>query len=307
VSRATHLGRLVLIALVGGLNLYLVLTTIPGLFVQGPYSDFVWITEAAQRISSGQDPYAGVFRWSPLAAWLLVPLQFVGLWGWRLIEVAVLLALPRKVALLVAISWPFWWDLQLGNLNVIALVLAWWAIRRRPLPFLFLALLVPRPLYLPVLAWVLWKQPAWRRRFAVLVMVNVVFVDLTGWGWEWIAALTRSDFDVTNDWNLSPSHVIGLAWVPVGLALAAVLTWKGRLGLASLAASPYLLPYYFLFGFLALSRDVAIRDRDLGVQVAGGAGLRPGDFQLVVRPDQGTDRPYAGRSERIGRPGVEAG
>ena len=38
----------------------------------------------------------------------------------------------------------------------------------------------------------------------------------------------------------------------IGLPLAAWLTWKGRLGLASLAASPYWLPYYLLMLLLEL-------------------------------------------------------
>lgn len=45
-----------------------------------------------------------------------------------------------------------------------------------------------------------------------------------------------------------------MVWVPIGLALAAWLTWKGRLGYASLAASPYWLPYYLLFALLELVR-----------------------------------------------------
>ena len=35
-----------------------------------------------------------------------------------------------------------------------------------------------------------------------------------------------------------------------GLALAVWLTWQGRLGFASLAASPYWLPHYLLMGLL---------------------------------------------------------
>jgi hypothetical protein len=57
---------------------------------------------------------------------------------------------------------------------------------------------------------------------------------------------------MANGMNLAPSHWIGVAWVPIGIALAAFFTWKGRLGLACLAASPYVLPYYLLMGFLEL-------------------------------------------------------
>ena len=49
-----------------------------------------------------------------------------------------------------------------------------------------------------------------------------------------------------SDYNYGPSRFIGLLWIPIGVALAVLLTWRGRLGLASLAISPYWLPYYFL-------------------------------------------------------------
>jgi hypothetical protein len=244
--------RLAAIAVIGGINLWLVLTSVRGLINPGPYSDFVWLTEAAGRITAGDNPYAGVFRWSPLAAWALVPLDALGIWGWRALHFAALLLLPRKVALLVAVSFPFWWDVELGNVNVFVLVAAWWAMTGKPWAFLVLAVLIPRPMYLPLLGWLLWKQPRTRVPFAILAAGSLLGAFLTGWGDEWLAMLTRSDFDMTNDWNLGPSRVFGVAWIPVGLVLAAFLTWKGRLGLASLAASPYLLPYYFLMGFLEL-------------------------------------------------------
>jgi hypothetical protein len=45
--------------------------------------------------------------------------------------------------------------------------------------------------------------------------------------------------------------------VPIGLTLAAWLTWRGKLGLASLAASPYWLLHYFLILMLD-TREVAV-------------------------------------------------
>lgn len=46
--------------------------------------------------------------------------------------------------------------------------------------------------------------------------------------------------------DTGPGRLIGPIWVPLGLAIAAVLTWRGRLGLASMAASPYWVDYYLL-------------------------------------------------------------
>lgn len=64
-------------------------------------------------------------------------------------------------------------------------------------------------------------------------------------GPNWISSLAQLGPDeIANDFNLSPSRFIGLAWLVVGVPLAAWLTLRGRLGWASLAVSPYLLPYY---------------------------------------------------------------
>ena len=44
-------------------------------------------------------------------------------------------------------------------------------------------------------------------------------------------------------------------WLLIGVPLATWLTVKGRPGFASLAASPYWLPYYLLFLLLELPRS----------------------------------------------------
>lgn len=55
--------------------------------------------------------------------------------------------------------------------------------------------------------------------------------------------------------NWAPSRWLGyVPWALVFLPISAWLTIKGRLRLASLAASPYLFPFYLLMGFLDLSR-----------------------------------------------------
>ena len=76
----------------------------------------------------------------------------------------------------------------------------------------------------------------------------------TGAAGPWIGALLRAEADVGHALNLSPSALIGPLWIPVGLVLAGILVAMGRLGWASLAASPYVLPYYLLFGLLEFVR-----------------------------------------------------
>ena len=67
----------------------------------------------------------------------------------------------------------------------------------------------------------------------------------TGYVAVWIGSLLQSSArEIANDFNLSPSRFVGLAWLIIGLPLAAWLTVRGRIGWAAMAISPYLLPYY---------------------------------------------------------------
>jgi hypothetical protein len=191
-------------------------------------------------VESHGEPYS--FRYSPLFA-VLFP-EWLGLWGWRALHVLALLALPRKLALVTLAFAPFWYDVLHGNVMTFALVFGYLALsgsRWATWAYFGLLVLVPRPLMLPLAAWLVWKRPETRIPAAVAVLVGLGTLLWPGY----LDALLRSG-GVTSIDNLSPSALIGWAWVPIGLILGAWLTWKGRVGLAALAASPYVLPYYLL-------------------------------------------------------------
>jgi len=82
----------------------------------------------------------------------------------------------------------------------------------------------------------------------------VAVVAAMGLATEWLAALVGAQSELHADLNLAPSALIGAWWLPIGAAAAIWLTYRGRLGLASIAASPYWLPYYFLMLLLELVR-----------------------------------------------------
>jgi hypothetical protein len=203
----------------------------------------------------------GPYHYSPLYAWLLVPLGWLGHWGFATLHLAVLpLFRNARVVALMLVSWPFWFDAVAGNVLTFVVLAAWWALKgNRVATFAYLALclLMPRPLMLPVAIWLLWKQPEWRLPFAGMVAINAVLVLMTGLADDWIPAL----FAATDMWqhklNFGPSRLIGPAWLIIGVPLAAFLTWRGRLGLASLAVSPYILPYYWLFALPEIQRQRA--------------------------------------------------
>jgi len=198
------------------------------------------------------------FRWSPIAAWLLALIVPFGLPLWQISHFVVLALLrPRWMALAVLAWWPFWHDVMNGNVLTFVFVAAWLAItgsRPATLAFYTLVVLMPRPLMLPVTAWLLWNERWSRRWFIAIVAAHLGLVLASGLGGDWLHRLLEtSAAEVHHPWNWLPSRWIGLAWIPVGLACAAWLTRRGRLGFASVLASPYLFPDYLLLVLLELA------------------------------------------------------
>jgi hypothetical protein len=222
-------------------------------------ADWRIYVEASQRVSSGglydiTDVYA--FRASPFLAWTFTVLAPMGPVLWRLLHVAAGLAMPSwPLRLAVLVAWPFWFDVQHGNLLTFVLLAAAWALRGSRIAgliYLGLALLMPRPLLVPVAAWLLWQRPDLRLPFVIMFVAHTAAVLVSGWTGEWVRQLVASTDEVNSIWNLGPSRLIGLWWTLMGVPLGIWLTIRGRLGLASLAVSPYWLPYYFLFLLLEL-------------------------------------------------------
>jgi len=194
---------------------------------------------------------ATTFRYSPVAAYLFVALRFVDPAIWRVLHVAGGLALPTwPMRLLLLASWPFAFDLQLGNLmTFILLAGVVWGLRgNRPaaLIFLGLALLAPLPLVLPVAAWLFWKQPGLRSPFVVMFVVHAGLVLVSGWGDEWIERLLTSIDEIGSAFNCRAYRpdrrlVVRHRDPAECLALLARLGWPGRAGCHALR-----LPYYLI-------------------------------------------------------------
>lgn len=225
--------------------------------------DWMIVTNAGERIAAGLNPYAtlvdathSAFRWSPVAAWLFWVLSPLGALGWAALHLLALAAFRSwRLALVAGVSWPFIVDLLGGNAMIFVVVIAYWALRGKPWAigaFLVVTLLIPRPLMLPLAAWLLWHHPEWRSRAVAIFAVHAVAVLLVGWGPEWIARLVDSPADIGSDFNVGPSRFIGSWWLLAGIPLGVWLTVRGRIGLAGLSVSPYVLPYYLLMAVLEL-------------------------------------------------------
>lgn len=210
--------------------------------------------------ATSADPYAqGVgFRWSPVAAWLLVPIVAAGPAVWAAAHFAVLPMLRdwRSIAI-VLLFYPFWFDVMLGNALTFVFVAAWLALsgsRWATWTFYAMTVLMPRPLMLPVTAWLLWQRPESRLPFAAIFVVHAALVALSGFGDEWLTRLiVTPGGEMTHPGQWAPTRLIGWAWVPIGAALAVWFTWRGRLGLASVVIQPYLFAGYFLMVLLQLA------------------------------------------------------
>lgn len=189
--------------------------------------------------------------WSPPMNWLLafivVPLGYAVWWAAHLLS---LLTLERSLVLLAVLSVPFWSDAMNGQtvtFQMVAGALALRGHRAGQVAFLALAVLIPRPLVVPLLAWLLWREPWTRLLFLGMGIAVVGAAFLSGDLAPWLGNMLAIGRDNYGHFaNLSPTKFVGAYWLLIGLPLAAWLTTRKRFGLAGLAMSPYILPAYLL-------------------------------------------------------------
>lgn len=232
-------------------------------------------------------PYVGGgFHWSVPAAWLwaglVVPLGFP---LWVALHFAALATIRDwRVAALALLTFPFWFDVAGGNMVTFAFVAAWHALAGRRLgivAFVVLAALIPRPIMLPVLAWLLWRSGTARYAFAAAAAVVVAAGLWTGTLGTWLGLMLAANGEMHASFSVGPSALIGAAWLPIGLVLGAWLTMRGRLGLASLAISPYLIHYYLVFGLLELRRPEVLQRQPAELGRVPGAAVHRVQLDVV--------------------------
>jgi hypothetical protein len=258
ITPARALLAVVVLVLVVTPNLWLAGRSLQAVLAGAAAVDWQQYVEAAHRFWTGGDLFAVTatygYHYSPFLAPVFGVLAPLGVAGWRLLHLVAAAALPTWPMRLMALaSWPLWFDVEAGNIVIFVVLAAAWALngsRLAAISYLLLLVLIPRPLMLPVAAWLLWKDPALRLPFVALLVIHGVAVLVGGWAGDWMQALFAASADIGNWSNVGPSRFIGQWWLILGIPLAAWLTIRGRVGWAALAASPYWLPYYLLMPVL---------------------------------------------------------
>jgi hypothetical protein len=243
--------RLVGVAVYVGLNLGLIayFQRLPGL----PHADWELWNALADQPMYDTDTLAP-FVWSPVAGWIMQVVAEIGVWPWAAVQVGVLFLLRDwRLIALVAVSWGFMDQIASGNTMVFVFVAGVLAFRgSRPAAVVYLALLflMPRPLQIPLAVWLIWKMPEIRWPALIVFVVHAAVVLASGMAGDWFANMAGH---VSPLGNYGPSELIGTApWLAIGLPLGVWLTWRGHVGWAGLAMSPYWLAGYLIWPLIEL-------------------------------------------------------
>ncbi|HEX7069427.1 MAG TPA: hypothetical protein VF190_01425 [Rhodothermales bacterium] len=232
--------------------------------------DWDIMVEAGRKIVAGEDPYFapvgisdGTWRYSPLLAYAFAVVEPIGKVGWLIVPFA-MLALLRDWRLIAVflVSAPFWWDVESGLSFIeipLAALVALRGSRSAALALVAMAVLMPRPMMLPLVGWFLWQRPYLRLPGAIIALALTAGAFLTGWGDEWIKAMLSVASASSESGQIRLTTLLGPFWL-VMPALAAWLTWRGQIGLAALAISPYWTPTYPMLLVLDLPLRVAAAD-----------------------------------------------
>ncbi len=239
------------------------------------------------------------FVWSPVAGWVMsaVPTT-IGYWPWYMLHLAVILLLRDwRLIGLALITAGIWIDAAMGNTFTFVFVAAVLAFRGSgpgALVYLALCLLVPRPLQLPLAAWLLWKRPSVRLPFVAMVITHSAMVIVSGYADDWLAVLSAQ----TANGNVGPTALVGNWWFIVGVPFAAVLTLMGRVGLAGVALSPYMLGAYWLWPAVEIPRSPRRVDRGIAAGLRAGADQE--QHRHVVAMDLAPARVLGGAGDEGG-------
>lgn len=252
-----RLGQVALVVYLGlsiGLSVYSLSNGLP---FNPDWALWTAVPDALERNALYRADAPVPFVWSPVMGWVMAAVVlYVGFWPWAGLHLAAVTLLRDPALILLTLgTWGFWLDLGGGNTFIFVFVAAVLALRgSRAAAYVYLALLMlmPRPVQLPLAAWLLVRMPWTRLPFVAMALIHAIVVLASGYAADWIGAMFTFA-PGQHPYDLGPGRWLGPLWL-LGLPLAGWLLLKGRVGWAGLAASPYLLPQYLLMPLLDLRR-----------------------------------------------------
>lgn len=327
------LTRLVAFA-VGAAGLVMLLLVARSLVGSSGFAyDFTAYDSAARRIVAGlvlyppgtaeaynSGSYAGLYLYPPPLAVGLVPLAWLDpstaalAWFWLRVVLLVAAAAILPASLLVracvlavaSISFPVWYDLNLGNMSIVLFGLSavMWRFAGRPAASVALAVggLVRYPFGIVLIGWLVqrkWRAVGWAIGIgAVLALATVPVVGVSAWLDYVTNVLTLHDVS-SGPHNLSlatTAQAIGIPgpqgpWVVVQIAIALVATaWAARRRdaetavVVSLTAAILFFPFFhphYLVQLLVPAAFLAKRGQWWGL-VLPVLGWLPGEVMPLV-------------------------
>ena len=232
-----------------------------------------WVTSWWPLEGWGSDVYEHPWRYSPLLLPVAALMVSGGPWVLGIAHLVALATLARLgvwMIWLVALSAFFWVDLLVGNVFTFVAVAGAFAIagsRGGALLYLLLSVLMPRPVQIPLVIWLVWRRPELRIPFALIFVVHAVGVIASGLAGPWMGSLVASMSQVSEPFALGPGRLLGAWWLVIGIPVAALMVWRGSARVAALAglvASPYLLPQHLLMGVIAVPPAPGAEPRQAG-------------------------------------------
>ena len=252
-------------------------------------TDWRLFEELPGRLAAGTVYEAGPgYNWiySPIMAWLVAVFVLpMGYEMWFALHAASLVLLRDwRLVTLAVLSLAFWVDTIIGNVFVFVAVIGVLAARGSKagtLAFVLLFVLMPRPVTTPMALWLLWQRPYSRLPFAAAAVVTIAVTLTTGYLDDWYRAMLP--FTQTLSWigYFGPARFVGGWWVPAGLIIGALLTYRHHPGWAGLAVAPYVNATYFLILLVEL---VPRRPLKKALTVVGARTTREGDTRPRKRP-----------------------
>lgn len=220
-----------------------------------------WATSWWPLASWGNEVYEHPWRYSPLMLPVVSIMVAGGPWVLGLVHLAAVATLARLggwMIWLVALSAFFWVDLIVGNVFTLVAVAGAFAIagsRSGALLYVLLSLLMPRPVQIPLVLWLVWRRPELRIPIALIFVFHAAAVVASGFAIPWLGSLFGSLSQMAEPFSVGPARIVGVWWLVIGIPVAALMVWRGSArvaALAGLAASPYLLPQHLLMGVIAV-------------------------------------------------------